>query len=133
MSLELLEWDDFFQNPVGLPLIAITAGILLAVQAVFSFLLWRKGNKTYFMKFLSFSMISFAITFAGISYTTIYTGGGEPFVAGVFIFFLFVPIGVGLQIFIFIRDTWFPGTAEKWFPTDKETTTRKDKKLEGEG
>ena len=128
MSLELLDWTDFFDNPVALPLVAMIAGILLAVQAVFSFLLWRKGYKTYFMKFLSFSMISFAIIFAGITYASM----GGAFVAAVFIFFLAVPIGVGLQIFIFIRDTWFPGKAEKLFPTDKETTKGKDKKLEVE-
>ncbi len=79
-----------------------------AAQSVFTFLLWRKGDETYFLKFLSFCIATVGMLIGTIAWVIILSGGGsEGFLLfSMAIFFLTAAVAAGIQIFVFIRDSW---------------------------
>ena len=93
-----------------LTVLVLIAGGLLVAQAVFTFLLWRKGDDSYLPKFIALSIAAFVVLMMGIGWLVMMEGDpSSAFVytlAGIFLFV--APIAIGIQIFIFIRDTWFP-------------------------
>ena len=128
MSITILDFDDFVEG--GLPLIGIIAGVLLIVQAVFCFLIWRTGEKAYLVKFISFILGAIPLILGGIGYA-VALGSGEAFLVylAMGLFILLVPVSIGLQIVIFVRDTWFPEKLESIFPKDTTVETIKPEKL----
>ena len=97
-----------FVDSGGLSVVLFIVGALFAVQAVITFLLWRKGDETYFLKFLSYAIATAAILILGIGLTALLvgSGSGSTLMALIIVFEIFTPIAIGIQIYIFIRDNW---------------------------
>jgi len=106
MQEEFLNW---LYGEGGLATLAIIAAALFAVQAVFTFLLWRKGDKKWFFNFVVYAIAAATIMVGVIAYV----GGlmdniiSEDAIVGMAVFFLVTAcVAGGIQIFFFIRDTW---------------------------
>ncbi len=104
-----MSFFEVFVEGGGALILIIISGILLAVQALFAFLIWRKGDAKYFMKFLYLTLAAVAALLGGAFLMSILMGiGGSEFTltfsSGVL---AIAGIGaVGIAIFLFIRDTW---------------------------
>ena len=96
---------DLFIDSGGLSVVLFIAGALFAVQAVITFLLWRKGDETYFLKFLSYAIAAAAILIVGIGLTAALVGA-KGIMSVIIIFEILTPIAIGIQVYIFIRDNW---------------------------
>ncbi|HUX98274.1 MAG TPA: hypothetical protein VMV49_01855 [Candidatus Deferrimicrobium sp.] len=97
---------EAFIDSGGLSIVLLIAGTLFAVQAVITFLLWRKGDESYFLKFISYAIAAGAILGIGIGISIALADGGGGLLSGVFIFEILAAITIGIQIYIFIRDNW---------------------------
>ena len=112
MQEEFLNW---LIEDGGLVYLALIAVGLFAVQTVFSFLLWRKGDKKYFFNFIVYAIAAATIMIGIIAYV----GGlmdniiSEETFTGIAAFFIVAAcIAGGIQIFFFIRDTWLKKEAK---------------------
>ncbi len=103
--------DGFISNG-GLAVVLIIAGCLFAVQAVICFLLWRKGDKSYFLKFLSYIIAAIPIIFLGIAMSIAINGPDNFAVMMIFVFVFATPVAIGIQIYSFIRNTWLSKEGE---------------------
>ena len=98
--------DIFLAGPFWI--LALIAGILFAIQTVMIFLLWRRGETSYFLK-----MISYAIASVGLIVCSVLTmilasgGGGKELVTIDFIIAgIFAPLAAGLSIADYIWQKW---------------------------
>jgi O-antigen/teichoic acid export membrane protein len=101
-----MSFENFIENG-GLLSVLIIAGSLFAVQAVMTFLLWRKGDQSYFLKFISYTIAAAAILLNAINLAWGMAGGeGSTFLILVIVLTIAAPIAIGIQVYIFIKDTW---------------------------
>lgn len=100
----IIEW---LLESGGLPLLGLIAGTLIALQAVFTFLLWRKGEKSYFLPFLSYTIATAALIIGSISYIGALSHWSQETVMFTLSFFVITAIvAASLHIFHFIMNTW---------------------------
>ena len=127
MIMELLDIEDFLLGSGYLPILTLIAGCLFAVQAVFTCLMWRKGDETYFLKFISLTIAAVGLIMAGILYPIAMKGAGVAMdIGGVFLAVAIVG-GAGIQAWLFIRDTWFAGDEKEKSPKKGKTKAVKGK------
>ena len=112
MQEALLEWllDDG-----GLIVLGLIAAGLFTVQAVFTFLLWRKGDgdKKYLFKFIVYAIAAAAIFIIDIGLMLLYDViSDETFISLEILFLVIACVAGGIQIFFFIRDTWLKKEAK---------------------
>ena len=114
MSIEIqATYDNFFMDG-GLFGIVFIAMILFAAQAVFAFLLWRKGEDKFFLRFIIYSVVTWML-FMGVLGLGQYFAedpGYEFLIGVIYLISITAPIVVGVTIFLFIWDTWIK-TEEK--------------------
>ncbi|MHA1132638.1 MAG: hypothetical protein ACTSQQ_17765, partial [Candidatus Helarchaeota archaeon] len=111
MTWETFDLYSFSGGGHLLTLIFIGAS-LLVVQAVFSFLLWRKGESKYFLRFLIYVIGAVAV-FAGaigiLQWVMETIGPGGSYDIWIISLNLIATIGavaVGIMVYLFIRDLW---------------------------
>jgi len=110
MQYELLDW---LKNDGGLVTLSLIAAGLFVVQAVFTFLLWRKGDEKYLFKFIVYSIAAGAIFIIDIGYLSLYKViTDEAFIGLEVVFLVMACVAGGMQIFFFIRDTWLKKEAK---------------------
>ena len=112
MQEALVEWliDDG-----GLIVLGLIAAGLFTVQAVFTFLLWRKGDgdKKYLFKFIVYAIAAGAIFLIDISLGLLYDViTDETFLGLEIVFLVMACVAGGMGIFFFIRDTWLKKEAK---------------------
>jgi hypothetical protein len=110
MQEELLVWlvDDG-----GLAIIGLIAAGLFVVQAVFTFLLWRKGDEKYLLKFIVYAIAAGAILIVSFGLMLFYDViTDEAFIVFEVIFVVMACVAGGIQIFLFIQDTWLKKEAK---------------------
>lgn len=105
MQYELVNW---FVGDGGLVTLSFIVAVLFVVQAVFTFLLWRKGDKKYLFKFIVYAIAAAAILIADFAYglDMNHAISGDAFVGMLFIFLVMAGVAGGMQIYFFIRDNW---------------------------
>jgi hypothetical protein len=131
MIMELLDIEDFLLGSGYLPILTLIAGCLFAVQAVFTCLMWRKGDETYFLKFISLTLAAVGLILAGICYPLAFKVGGVAMdIGGVFLAIAIIG-GAGIQAWLFIRDTWFAGDGGEKSPKKGKTKAAKSTPEEG--
>ncbi len=99
----------FLDDGGGLIGMVLIAAGLFVVQAVFTFLLWRKGDEKYLFKFISYAIAATTLIIGAITWiqTMIMEDiSMEALIGLAAIFLIAVCIAGGIQIFFFIRDTW---------------------------
>ena len=100
----------------GLIAIVFIAAGLFAVQAVFTFLLWRKGDTTYLFKFIVYAIAAAGLVIGAIGYISgIILGSGPTeaaFIGATAFFVIAACVAGGIQIYFFIRDTWLSKEAK---------------------
>ncbi|HUX98690.1 MAG TPA: hypothetical protein VMV49_03995 [Candidatus Deferrimicrobium sp.] len=110
MSLVILDIPGvFFQG--FLPAVVMIAGILFAIQAVITFLLWRKGDQSFYLKFVSFLTATICLLCAFVSYLIALSESEALLNVAAVVMLIGVPIAAGIQIYLYIRDTWFSDAA----------------------
>jgi hypothetical protein len=124
--LELLDIDDFLIDTLFLPMAAVIAGALLLVQGIFSLLMWRRGEKTYFLKFISFLIAAIGLILAGIIFRIGYFSSEGLISVSAALVLIGIIGGGGIQIFIFVRDTWFRSEG-----VEKSSIKKKPKEAKG--
>jgi hypothetical protein len=106
MQWELLDW--LLEDGGIVTLSLIVAGLFI-VQAVFTFLLWRKGDETYLFKFIVYAIAAAAILIADFGFIVGPLNElipEEAWIANVGVFLVVACVAGGMQIYFFIRDTW---------------------------
>jgi O-antigen/teichoic acid export membrane protein len=93
----------------GLIGIVLIAAGLFAVQAIFTFMLWRKGDENYLFKFIVYAVAATGLVVGAITYIIgviqeDLTSGA--LTGGIAVFVIMACVAGGLEIFFFIRDTW---------------------------
>ena len=110
MQDELLIW---LLEYGGLAIVALIAAGLFVVQTVFTFLLWRKGDEKYFIKFIVYAIAAAAILIGTIGLMLFYDViTDEAFLAFEVIFIVMACVAGGIQIFFYIRDNWLKKEAK---------------------
>jgi hypothetical protein len=110
MQEELLIWLIDYG---GIAIISLIAAGLFVVQAVFTFLLWRKGDEKYFFKFIVYAIAAAAIFIVTFGYMLMFDViSDEAFLACEVIFILMAGVAGGIQIFFYIRDNWLKKEAK---------------------
>ena len=112
MQDELAEW---LIADGGLLLFSLIAAGLFVFQGILTLLLWRKGEKKYFFKFITYFIAAGAILIGSIIYIVMIFGEGMPttsFVGLIAVFVIVAAVACGIQIFFFIRDTWLQKEAK---------------------
>ncbi len=108
MSLNLLDFTSFITDG-QLFTICFIAMVLFGIQATIAFLIWRKGSKNYFLRFVSFVISVVVLLFAVIALGQYFgeSFGSEDLVwAGIYLCAIGAPIAAGIQIYLFISENW---------------------------
>ncbi|MHA1278451.1 MAG: hypothetical protein ACTSQI_13365 [Candidatus Helarchaeota archaeon] len=107
MSLMTLDIDSFIGDG-GLLIILTVATALFGFQTFVTYILWRRGDERYKLRFISLLLASIALFLSIITELQIMLKSGSPeiFQTGLVIFMLVIPVAAGLQIFLFIWETW---------------------------
>jgi uncharacterized membrane protein len=106
MQTEIVDW---LFNDGGLVILSLIVAALFVVQAVFTFLLWRKGNETYLLKFIVYAIAAAAILIADFGFALGPLNeviSMDAWIGFSFVFLLMAGVAGGIQIYFFIRDTW---------------------------
>jgi hypothetical protein len=99
---------EFLFQDGGLVVFGLIAGGLFAVRSVFTFLLWRKGERELFIPFLSYVLVTAALIVASISFITLIFDESAATYIFMTVFFTLVSAAAGgLQIYNFIKNKWF--------------------------
>ncbi len=101
---------DTFLTGGGLSTVTLIAGILFAVQTVFAFLLWRKGQKELsdLLRVISYLVASVTlIVSASFSFLALAEIARWLWDFVLYLLIICAPIAAGLQIYLFIAETWF--------------------------
>lgn len=111
MQEELFVW---LIDGGGLGILCLIAAGLFVVQAVFTFLLWRKGDEKYLFKFIVYAIAAGAILIVGIGFLSFAENAitDEAFIGLEVVFLVMACVAGGMQIFFFIRDTWLKKEAK---------------------
>ncbi len=92
------------------PLFALTlvAGILFTIQTVFIFLLWRKGEKAYFLKMISYAITSVGLIISSVIAFILISGGSHNALMtfGLIFFTIFAPVAAVISILDYIWQKW---------------------------
>ncbi len=111
MQVGFLEW---LING-GLVIFSLIAAGLFIVQAIFTFILWRKGEAKYKFKFITYAIAAAAIIEGSITYIVAELPGGlstNAQVGLIAVFLVMVCIAGGMQIYFFIRESWLKKEAK---------------------
>jgi uncharacterized membrane protein len=107
MALVTFDLETFVDDG-GLLVILIVATALFAIQTFATYVLWKRGDDKYKLRFISLLIASIALFIGLIAEIQVVIKGGSEalFIMGLVVFMGAIPIAAGLQIFLFIRDTW---------------------------
>jgi hypothetical protein len=98
---------EFLLEDGGLAIIGLISGGLFVAQAIFTFIIWRKGDKSYFIPFLSYLIAATAMIGGSISFIGILIDYSYQLEDFMFIFFIITAIAAAaLQIYNFIIKNW---------------------------
>lgn len=110
MTLELLDLVSGLYENGGLSVFGFIAAGLFAIQTYFTFMLWKNGDESYFLRFISFHIATIIFLFSSINYV-IYLQVPYDYDLLIFTMFFFLigaTIAAGIQIFVFVQKKWFP-------------------------
>ena len=109
MGLELIDLVTILYEKGGLAILGFIAAGLFGVLTYFTFILWKKGDESYFARFISFHIATIIFLFGSINYI-ISLQPSSNYALLVFTMFFFLigaTVAAGIQIFIIIRNKWF--------------------------
>ncbi len=109
MSLELLDLVTGLYENGGLAIFGFIAAGLFGLQTYFTFMMWKNGDESYFLRFISFHIATVICLFSSINYV-IYLQVPYDYDLLIFTMFFFLigaTIAAGIQIFVFVQKKWF--------------------------
>ncbi len=107
MSLDLLDLESFGEDG-GLLMVLVVATALFGLQTFISYVLWKRGDETYKLKFISLLIASIALFFGVIADLQVVINGSEGlFEMGLVICMIAIPAAAAIHIYLFIIDKWF--------------------------
>ena len=112
MSLELFDLEAFAEDG-GLFIVLVVATALFGLQTFISYVLWKRGDDTYRLKFISLLIASIALFFGLIADLQVVFSGSEGlFEMGMVICMTAIPVAAAIHIYLFIVEKWL-GKEEK--------------------
>ncbi|NVM52244.1 MAG: hypothetical protein HWN66_00985 [Candidatus Helarchaeota archaeon] len=88
-------------------LVAAIAAVLFLHQAIFSFLLWRRGEKKYLLRFIIYSIAAGGLVILTLGFLSIPFGGsGRLYFGSMYLLGILGAVATGLTIYLFIRELW---------------------------
>ena len=107
LNFELMDVYDFYRSGAVFAILLIAAG-LFVLQGVFALLLWRKGEKKYFLRFIVYFTAAFGLIIAAIgNWQVMFYISEEIYIAAFLILFIVGFVATGITAFLAIRDIWF--------------------------